>query len=204
MSGIAGGYMKKRFALFAVFLLWGCAVFSQEISPAEAMRASEGYQKTLAVFKEPSIFPASSQDAEVYRVFIYPTFYHALSIRVEKSGKRYTLVVKYLSGKVGYGEGTLKGEKRRRLTEKEWRNFIELLNQASFWSLPAEEEEPEPNEKGETLICLDGTSWYLEGVREGKYHAVQRYCPGSPSVAAVGAYMAKLSKLGAKAAPYNR
>ncbi|MCA1594613.1 MAG: hypothetical protein LC754_18690 [Acidobacteria bacterium] len=166
--------------------------------PAEKLRMSKEYQYTLSRFNEPQIYPAANQNIEIYRIFVSPTFSHALSIRVERKGKDYFLVAKYLSGQVGYDWGTLKGEKKRRLKEKEWQKLLDLLNRASFWTLPSEDKEPEPNEKGEVSICLDNTDWYLEGVRGGKYHVVDRYCPELRNFKAIGLYMVKLSKLDIK------
>jgi hypothetical protein len=198
MRGVRCFYlMRNRLCILAALLLLPTAGFSQE-SPAKELSKDERYQNTLTLFREPRIFPPVTPEAEVYRIFVSPTFSHALSIRVERNGKDYVLVAKYLSGQVGYGWGTLKGEKRRRLSEKEWRKLIGLSEAASFWSLPSEEKEPEPNERGEVTICLDNTGWYLEGVKDGKYHVVDRYCPDSQSFKAIGLYMVKLSKLGVK------
>src|SRR4051794_32275028 len=107
--------MRISFYIFMALLLMPLVSLSQEISPSEKLRTSKEYQSTLDLFKEPQIFPPATPDAEVYRIFISPTFSHALSIRVEKNGKGYFLVAKYLSGQVGYGQGTLKGEKTRHL-----------------------------------------------------------------------------------------
>jgi hypothetical protein len=90
--------------------------------------------------------------------------------------------------------GTLKNEKRRRLSEREWQTLLNIINESSFWSLPIEEKESEPNAKGEMTICLDSTSWTLEGVNNGKYHVVYRYCPELKGIKTVGLYMVKLTK----------
>ncbi len=190
--------MRIRFHTVALLFLFPAMCFSQEISPAERLRMSKEYQYTLSRFNEPQIYPLAHPNSEVYRIFVSPTFSHALSIRVERNGKEYFLVAKYLSGQVGYDWGTLKGKKKRHLKEKEWQKLVSLLNQASFWTLPSKDKEPEPNEKGEETICLDNTDWYLEGVRGGKYQVVNRYCPESQSFKAMGLYMVKLSKLGIK------
>ena len=42
--------------------------------------------------------------------------------------------------------------------------------------MPYAEKEREPNQKGELTVCLDGSEWVLEGVKNGKFHAVDRYC----------------------------
>ena len=185
-----------KLCLVTFLILFPTISLSQEISPAEKLRTSKEYQNTLSLFREPQIFPASNSDVETYRIFIAPTFYPALSIRVERNGKDYVLVAKYLSGQVGYDWGKLKGEKKRRVTEKEWQKLLDLLNEASFWTLPYIDKESEPNEKGQARICIDDTDWLLEGVSGGKYHVVDRYCPESKSYKAIGLYIVKLSKLG--------
>ncbi|HEX8557992.1 MAG TPA: hypothetical protein VF668_07830 [Pyrinomonadaceae bacterium] len=170
----------------------------QEISPAEKFRTTKEFQKVLSLFKESQLVATPNRDAEVYRVFIAPTFYHPMSIRIEKNADGYFLSAKRLSGQGGYEWGTLKGEKRRRLSEREWRTLLNLMNEASFWASPTEEKEAGPNEKGEETICLDSTSWTLEGVSGGKYHVVYRYCPEMKGIKTVGLYMARLTKWGIK------
>jgi hypothetical protein len=190
--------MRKTLRLVVILLLLPATSFSQAASPAEKLRDGERYRNILSVFKEPQIFPSSNKSVEIYRVFIIPTFYHPLSIRVEREGNKYVLIAKRLSGQGGYGWGTLKREKRHYLTKNEWQHLRSLLNQASFWTLASDDKKNEPGEKGEATICLDGTTWLLEGVSEGKHHVVDRYCPDSKSFAAVGMYLARMSRLGIK------
>jgi len=47
--------------------------------------------------------------------------------------------------------------------------FLETLKHAQFWNAP-----PEIPDGG-----FDGAEWVLEGVREGRYHLVSRWCPGA-------------------------
>jgi hypothetical protein len=190
--------MRKNRCLFAVLILLPALGFSQEANPAEKFRSDKRYVDTLSVFRESQIASTSNPSAEIYRIFIIPTFYHPLSIRIEKLGNDYFLVAKRLSGQGGYGWGTLKEEKRRRLSEREWQTLLNLLSEASFLTLPTADKEFEPNEKGEVTLCLDSTSWILEGVSGGKYHVVDRYCPARKGVKEVGLYMVKLTKWGIK------
>ena len=184
----------RNLCIVAVLILLPAVSYSQEANPAEKFRSDRKYQNTLSVFRESQVVSASNPSVEVYRIFIVPTFYHPLSIRVEKSGKDYVLVAKRLSGQGGYGWGNLKYEKRRRLSEREWRLLLNLLAEASFWTLPTADKEFEPNEKGEVTLCLDSTSWILEGVNDDKYHVVDRYCPDRKGVKEIGLYMVKLTK----------
>jgi len=190
--------MRMRFLLIAVLILLPEMSFSQELSSAEKFRTTKEFLSVLSVFKESPIIATPNQNVEIYRIFIAPTFYHPLFIRVEKNGNDYFLIAKRLSGQGGYSWGTLKKEKKRRLSESEWKTLLNLINEASFWVLPIEEKESGPNEKGEETICLDSTSWTLEGMNAGKYHVVYRYCPELKGVKTVGLYMVKLTKWGIK------
>jgi hypothetical protein len=192
--------MSKSFLSAAILILLPAIVLSQEQSSDERFRSTKEFQKVLAVFKESQIVIAPNQDGEIYRIFIAPTFYHPLSIRVEKIGDNYLLIAKLLSGQGGYQWGRLKKEKRRMLTQKEQQTLLALIKEASFWSLTTEEKEVGPNEKGEETICLDSTSWTLEGMSAGKYHVVYRYCPELQGVKTVDLYMVKLTKWGIKGA----
>jgi hypothetical protein len=188
--------MRTKLWIVAFLFLLPMPGFAQEANSAEELRARNTYRNTLSIFKETQIFSHTNPKIEIYRVLIVPTFYHPLSIRVERNEGEYFLVAKQLSGQGGYGWGKLKREKRRRLSAEEWRTLIDLSNQLSFWTLDPIDKEYEPDEKGETRICLDGTSWYLEALSGGKYHALERYCPESERFRAVGLYLLKLSKWG--------
>ncbi len=172
-------------------------------SGSDGVGTSEGFQHRLSEFSEDKFSSGSDPTIEVYRLFISPTFSHPVSIRVEKKGTEYLLIGKYFSGMSGYEWGKLKAEKRRRIKEEEWNRLIYLLDQGSFWKLDAEDRTSEPNEKGEVTICLDGTGYYLEGLKASKHHLVKRHCPDSDSFRAIGAYMVELSKLKVRRSEYR-
>ena len=190
--------MSKSFLPVVVLILLPAVALAQEQSSDERFRSTKEFQNVLAIFKESQIVIGPDQNVEIYRILTAPTFHHPLSIRVEKSGDSYFLTAKHLSGQGGYEWGTLRREERRRLTQREWQTLLGLIKEASFWSLPTEEKEAGPNEKGEETICLDSTSWALEGMSAGKYHVVYRYCPELRGVKTVGLYMVKLTKWGIK------
>jgi hypothetical protein len=160
--------------------------------------SSPGNIKVSKLFGEAPVLPIGDLDAEIYRITFIPTFYNPIKIRVEKHGNEYVLIAKRLSGQGGYDAGKLKTEKRRRLRPQEWDCLLDLLKEAGFWELPYSEKKPEPNKKGEETICLDGSEWVIEGVRNGQYHAVNRYCPEVKSFEAIGLYLAEISGLRVK------
>jgi hypothetical protein len=53
-------------------------------------------------------------------------------------------------------------------TETQWQEFLQLLEDARFWSMASEVPEP---------LCLDGSNWVLSGRRGARTHHVQRHNP---------------------------
>ena len=187
--------MKKALYALAISMLFSHSSFSQVTDSAHRIRTGAGYKNTLAVFNEPEIFPLRNTDEESYRLLLGATFYHPLIVRLEKQGSQYRLHAKWLSGRVGHEWGRLHGQKSRRLSPQEWHRFKLLLGKASFWTLTSEEKDPEPNEKGEVTVCLDGVDWFLEGSVQDQYHVVDRYCPEEGPLKAVGMYVINLSRV---------
>ena len=187
--------MKITLYSIVTLVVFRVVCVSQTVDRSQEVRTGTRYANTLAVFHEPEIFPHANADTETYRLLVTATFYHPLVVRIERSGNSYLLEAKWLSGQVGYGWGKLEGQKTRQITQREWRTLNDLLNRSSFWTLPNEDKEPEPNEKGEMTACLDGVGWFLEGSARSKYHVVDRYCPDSDAFKAVGLYMVKLARL---------
>jgi hypothetical protein len=172
-----------------------CSFAAGQDNLREHLLESKGNIKLSKLFNESPVLPIDDQEAELYRITFIPTFFSPIKIRVERHRGEYVLVAKRLSGQGGFEVGTLKEEKRRRLKSKEWNRLLALINKAAFWDLPYAEKKPEPNEKGELSVCLDGSEWVLEGVKNGKFHAVNRYCPDEKSFEKIGQYLAKLSLL---------
>ncbi len=130
-----------------------------------------GQEKTwgavaLARFNEMPLENLPACVDESYRLVWLPTFHSPVAVRVWRSGEKHFLVAKQLDGKGGYGMGTLAAEETRPLTEDEWRAFLNLLDQASYWDMPSLDDSPPPN---------DGAAWVIEGAKNKKYHDVHRH-----------------------------
>jgi hypothetical protein len=186
--------MKLAISIMIMTALFVTAV-AQEENIRQRLLSSPGNIKVSKSFREAAVLPIDNPDAEIYRITFIPTFHNPIKIRVEKHKESYFLIAKRLSGQGGYDAGKLKTEKRRRVRPQEWSHLLELLKEAGFWELPYLDKEPEPNEKGEMTICLDGSEWVIEGVKNGQYHAVNRYCPEVKSFEAIGLYLVRLSGL---------
>jgi hypothetical protein len=188
----------KLLQCFIIALVFFSLAKAQDSSVRERLLQSKGNIKLSGLFNEPPVLPVDDPDVEIYRMTFIPTFFNPIKIRVEKRKADYILIAKRLSGQGGFEVGTLKTERRRLLKAAEWQQLIALLTQAGFWDMPYTDKEREPKEKGELEICLDGSEWVLEGVKHGRFHAVNRYCPDVRSFQAIGGYLAKLSGLGIK------
>ena len=121
-----------------------------------------------AVTEQP--FTCFEDNAEVYRLLYLPSFEYPTSIRVWRDGDRYQMTVKQLAAEIG-GDVTgkdLSVNSTRTLTNEEWSKIQGLLQNANFWSMPSKDS----RESG-----LDGVWFILEGRKDGKYHAVERWTP---------------------------
>lgn len=199
LKHISVGATPLLLILFGLAQGWvGVAQDKQNSGTSQSLVADKQYLKHLGLFNEPLIFPTNDVNAEIYRLTITPTFDNPIAVRIQRNSGGYMLIAKRLSGQGGYDAGTIKREKKRRLSEKEWKLLLSMLEQVNFWAIPSEEEKYKPDAEGTVEICLDGSDWFLEGVRGGKYHFVNRYCPDSKPFEAIGLRLVKLSKLGVK------
>jgi hypothetical protein len=53
---------------------------------------------------------------------------------------------------------------------------LQMIDVAHFWTLPSRQQD-EPNPDGSVTVGLDGAQWVMEGVKDGKYHVVDRWSP---------------------------
>ena len=59
-------------------------------------------------------------------------------------------------------------EEARPLSHKEVKALLFAIQNLQFWEIPTIEKH----------MGLDGAQWVLEGLRKGRYHIVDRWCPG--------------------------
>lgn len=76
------------------------------------------------------------------------------------------LVTKKTDGQGGYEPGTLVLNKTTQIDKRETRILLEALTRIGFWNLPADE--------GRGELGLDGSQWFIEGVKDDKYHQIMR------------------------------
>lgn len=150
------------------------------------------YARSLTALAEPSLYALADTNLETYRLLWLRSFHPAVSIRVWKCERGYCMSVRQLDSLDEYVNGQflptakLSVSYTRPLNFDEWNNFIHLLERASFWSMPTVDGKPLPN---------DGAVWALEGVKDSKYHIVDRLSPEDGSYRDAGVYLIKLSGL---------
>ena len=122
------------------------------------------YSRDMYALGERPIWPASSNDDNIYRFTYLPAFTDPT-------------VVTLMSNPDGTGRITIKAVTGDRETTRfdetaavpldELSRFVTLLDQAHFPAMPTEL----------PSSGLDGAEWILESVHSGKYHIVVRWCP---------------------------
>lgn len=157
--------------------------------------AGHFYSKRLTDIGQPLFCPESISDrAEWYRFMWVPTFEHPVFLRIDIEPDGTATLLSYVwKGQGGYEWGK-SARNLRKLTLEEESDLFATLSDIGFWGLPAQVENP-PN-----VIVLDGTEWFIEGVRDGKCHVVTRY--SSPLTELFEKqFLAKMAKLNPYYAP---
>ncbi|MDD5644630.1 MAG: hypothetical protein PHO00_04190 [bacterium] len=128
----------------------------------------EWYGEHLLTMKEPSLFlSAKDQSKEIYRFTLLPTWGRPVSVRVEVNDTIITIHTVTLTGSGGYEPGDIEFKESIILTPQESSMLIEKINSLNLFSMPLEDD----------TRGLDGSEWIFEGVKNGKYHVISRWCP---------------------------
>jgi len=127
------------------------------------------YDKLLGVFKEASLCQDQVKGrGQSYRFLWLPTFDHPVLMRVDFGEDGHGILrTKILTGKGGYGLGKVATDTTRRLSHDQEYELVATLADVGFWTLPAKVEIPDH-------YLVDGTLWFIEGVRNGECHVVER------------------------------
>ncbi|HEX8736177.1 MAG TPA: hypothetical protein VF721_12690 [Pyrinomonadaceae bacterium] len=151
--------------------------FAEEWAGADDFR-NDWYGEYLRWMGEKSLLDASDGGAEIYRFFWLRSFDRPIFMRVERRGNRIKLFTKELSA-----PQTVSRNYSRNLDRTEWCEFLKLLRQADYWNLPT----------SQRVDGVDGAQWLLEGVRENRYHLVDRWTPQTGEFREACIYLLRLS-----------
>ena len=142
------------------------------------------YSEFLHAMKEPLLFNRKI-DKEIFRFTWLRAFDKPMTFRFEKKNDRYILYWKVLSGTDGYEPGKIEIERLKMLTEKEWAEFIQLVEKANFWKM----------DLGRSSIGTDGSEWIMEGVNQSDYRVVSVWSPSQGSFYNACDYLISLTNL---------
>ena len=153
------------------------------------------YSEALIALGEPSLAsePATSGSNESYRFLWLRSFHHPVAIRVDINHDGTSLLTTKVSdGKGGYKPGKLIVNRKRKLTKEKTSWFLDRIKELGFWDLPTYEKQAEetgPNGEKTVTVNLDGAQWILEGIKDKKYHVVDRWSPENGAVHTLGIVM---------------
>jgi hypothetical protein len=141
---------------------------------------SNWYSKHLIALEEPSFLQKSKDSsAESYRFVWLRTFHHPIIVRIDvQANGSAELTTKVSNGAGGYEPGKLVENTSRPLTQRQTDKFLATIQRLQFWELPT-------HETPETVGC-DGSQWIIEGIKDGKYHVVDRWTPTKGAVHDLG------------------
>jgi hypothetical protein len=143
------------------------------------------YSRHLIAMKEAPLYSSDTGGLESYRFLWLRSFHQPVAVHLWKCGAEHCLTVKEMSGAGGYEPGTIILNRSRKLTATEWSVFQRRLELSCYWQLPSEEESS----------GFDGAQWILEGVKEDRYHVVDRWTPQHGSYFELCMYVLNLSGL---------
>ena len=129
------------------------------------------YSRHLQTMLEPS-FHVLSQDSKLhcYRFLWLRTFHQPITVRLDIGPNNAGLLTaKITDGQGGYESGRLIFNDSSDLTQNQVDTFLTALQELDFWNLPTLE--------NANYMVIDGSQWILEGVKNGRYHLLDRSSP---------------------------
>jgi hypothetical protein len=92
-------------------------------------------------------------------------------------------------GKGGYEPGGIRRYSRSWLRKSQTQALVAAVESAGFWNMAT------LAEADNTVVNVDGAQWVMEGVRNGRYHMIDRWSPGTGDpVRGIGVLALKLSR----------
>jgi hypothetical protein len=142
------------------------------------------YAGQLRAMEEKSLLERADPETETYRFLWLRTFHHPIFVRIERERKEIRLFTKELDGAGGYEPGKVLRSGDYYITAEDFRHFLDLLEKADYWNTPTDHDNIDGN---------DGAQWILEGVKNNRYHVVDRWTPRAGAYREACLYLLKLS-----------
>jgi hypothetical protein len=123
------------------------------------------YAGELRQLREPSLLEEKNRRGySVYRFLRIPSFWPSLVIRLVVNPDGTGSLVAKRTNSQGEDESA-PWEQSLPVSSEQVNDFLNLLHEAGFWSLPT----------AKSTYGFDGEEWLLEGKRNDKYHVVDRW-----------------------------
>lgn len=131
------------------------------------------FSREMYALEEKPLWPPAPENEPTYRITVLPAFSAPESVSLE--------VLADGSGDINFRTTDslhlhLSAESAGKISTQQVADFAASLDHIKFWQLPAESPQ-----RG-----FDGAEWLLEGRQDGRYHIVDRWCPGKTSFGDVG------------------
>src|SRR5262245_28658085 len=156
-------------------------------NPKRNADISEWTVAILNILQEPSLFVLSNDSkVQCYRLIWLPAFEKNTAVLLTiKSDDTGTLDVKIMNGPGENEPARLIESKTIQASQQQVADFLHLLDKANFWHLPVRDER-----RG-----IDGATFIIEGVKDGKYQVVQRWSPEQGAYLDAAAFLLELANL---------
>lgn len=153
-----------------------CSAAPHDLFPTPEIRErDQWYGAPLRSVEEGPLCAQGTPGEVVYRLTWLPSFHAPAVIRITWDGKTGRITA-YEFESVGDSVYSPKPPQIKSIDTSVWRAFDEHLNSLRFWS-------SETLDTDRHIMGLDGATWILEGVHEGKYRVVERWDPEPPLAA---------------------
>ncbi len=134
------------------------------------------FSRDMYALNEKPLWPPPVTSGQIFRLTVLPAFSgpESVMITVPPDG----------SGQLRFRvtdvhRENLDADRTHAITSQQLADFSASLSQARFWEMSTE---PPPSR----MFGEDGAEWILEGVENGKYHIVDRWCPGETPFGQLG------------------
>lgn len=136
---------------------------------------------------EPSLFGMSkSSFQETYRFLLLPSFGKPICIRLtildDGTGE---LVGKMTNGSGGGPPGILVHDATLKVTKLQVEDFRKKIESIGFWDMKTRT----------SIFGMDGERWIMEGIRNGKYHIVDRWTTDTKEIRIPALTLVHLAKM---------
>jgi hypothetical protein len=149
---------------------------------------ADQYSEYLRRIDEPSLWKQAREDGrlDAYRFLWLPGFdasYRPVAVRIEKAGRRVSLIVVQLGRDGDEDAGKIVLSKQMPLNQDQWNRLTKLVGRANFWDMPARIDD----------LGFDVETLLVEGAKDGEYHVVVRHSPEPGAYRELCRYMLDLT-----------